>query len=366
MKTEKQINRRNFIKAAGLLAASAALSKPAKINKLPITKIEKVPRRKLGKTSLELPVISVGTGAGQSPQVLNYAKKNGVNFIHTSVNYAGGKAIRNVAKAIKGQKDKFIIGLKITWAPDDDKAMDKALKILGVDSVDIAFFNIHNANEVKKDKYRKAAEKWKKEGKFKYIGLTTHKQMKECMEVALKQGFYDALMPSYNLTMEKECADVFKQAEKQGVGIILMKTQRQMNKDVYIKSVPKYLATPAVTTINKTLKTFADIDKMITAANAKLSKNVENEIEKIVSLAMVGHCAMCGKCSDNCPQGVAVADIVRCADYYMADSEYFETARETYAEIDTTKCVDCGKCEEVCPNDVPIKHYREKMRKLFV
>ncbi len=333
MKTNNQINRRNFLRAAGLFVAGAALAKPTKkiSKKIPITKLEKVPRRKLGKTDLELPVISVGTGAGQSPQVLLYAMKNGVNFIHTSVNYAGGKAVENVAKAIKSKKDKFIIGLKITWAPDDDKAMAAALKKLGVDSVDIAFFNIHNADEVKKDKYRKAAEKWKKEGKFKYIGLTTHKQMKKCMEIALKQGFYDALMPSYNLTMEKECADVFKQAEKQGVGIILMKTQRQMNKDVYAKSVAKYLSTPAVTTINKTLKTFADIDNMITAANLKLSKKEDAKIKEIAAIAMTGHCAMCGKCSENCPQGIAVADIVRCADYYMADNDYFDIARETYA-----------------------------------
>ncbi len=163
-----------------------------------ITPPKKLQLNKLGKTTLDLSAISIGTGSGPSAQVIKYAIKSGVNFIHTSVNYAGKKAIKEVAEAIKGQRDKVILGLKITWDPEDDKAMDNALKTLGVDSVDIAFFNIHKADDVNKDKYRKAAERWIKAGKFKYIGLTTHKEMKGCMENALKQGFYNALMPSYN------------------------------------------------------------------------------------------------------------------------------------------------------------------------
>ena len=379
MNVQKNVNRRGFLRTAGLIAAGAVTGTAVaetlsakKTNKIKKEKsgekqkiTGKLQLRKLGKTNLNLSVVSIGTGAGQSSQVLKYAIKNGINFIHTSTGYAGGKAIKNVAKAIKGQRDKVIIGLKITWAPDDDKKMDEALKTLGVDSVDIAFFNIHKASEVKKDKYKKAAERWKKAGKFKYVGLTTHGQMKECMEEALKQGFYDAFMPAYNLTMQKDCAKVLAEAEKQGVGLVLMKTKREMNGKTYWQSVPKYLSIPAVTTINKTLKTFADINKMIAASEKKLTQNEEKEIEKIAAMGMTGHCTMCGTCSKNCPQGVPVADMMRCADYYMADNEYYEIARETYAQLDITKCTDCGKCEQVCPNNVPVKHHKNKLKTLF-
>ncbi len=379
MNAQKQISRRGFLRAAGLIAAGTvagtSVAKTLSSKKTKEIKKEKsdekqkttgkLQLRKLGKTDLKLSVVSVGTGGGQSPQVLKYAMKNGINFFHTSTGYAGGKAIKNVAKAIKGQQDKVIIGLKITWAPDDDEKMDAALKILGVDSVDIAFFNLHKVSDVKKDKYKKGAERWKKMGKFKYIGLTTHGEMKECMEEALKQGFYDAFMPSYNLTMQKDCANVLAEAEKQGVGIILMKTKRQMNSENYWQSVPKYLSIPAVTTINKTLKTFADINKMIAASKEKLTPNEEKEIEKIAAMGMTGHCIMCGTCSKNCPQGVPVADMMRCADYYMADNEYYEVARETYAQLDITKCTDCGKCDQICPNNVPVKHHKNKLKTLF-
>ncbi len=379
MKTKSQMNRRGFLRAAGLIAAgtvagtavakeiSPKKSKEASPKEKKETKKApgKLQLNKLGKTDLLLSAISIGTGSGPSAQVIKYAMKSGINFIHTSVNYAGKKAIKEVAEAIKGKRDKVIIGLKITWAPDDDKAMDNALKILGIESADIAFFNIHKADEVKKDKYRKGAERWIKAGKFKYIGLTTHSEMKECMENALEQGFYNALMPSYNLTMEKECEKVFADAAKQGVGIVLMKTKREMNEKTYLQAIPKYLSTPAVATVNKTLKTFAAVNEIIAASEKKLDQKQEKEIEKVALMGMTGHCTMCGTCSQTCPQGVPVADMMRCADYYMADNEYYEVARETYAQIDVSQCVDCGKCEQVCPNEVPVKQYRSKLKKLF-
>jgi len=379
MKTKKQMNRRGFLRAAGLIAAgtvagtSVAKKLSSKESKKTSpeekTKSKQAPKKlqlnKLGNTDLVLSAVSIGTGSGPPTQVIKYAIKSGINFIHTCRGYAGGKAIKKVEEAIKGQRDKVILGLKITWAPDDDKAMDNALKILGVDSVDIAFFNIHKAGDVKKDKYRKGAERWIKAGKFKYIGLTTHNEMKECMENALKQGFYNALMPSYNLTMEKECEKVFADAEKQGVGIVLMKTKREMNEKNYLLAIPKYLSDPAVTTINKTLKSFADVNQIIAASEKKLNKEQEKEIKKIALMGMTGHCSMCGTCSKKCPQDVPVADMMRCADYYMADNEYYEVARETYAQIDSSKCIDCGKCEQACPNEVPIKQYKNKLKKLF-
>ena len=379
MKTKKQMNRRGFLRTAGLIAAGtvagtsiakkASSKESEKAHPKVKTKSKQAPKKlqlnKLGNTDLLLSAVSIGTASGPPDQVIKYAIKSGINFIHTCVNYAGGKAIEKVAEAIKGQRNKVILGLKITWSPDDDKSMDKALKILGVDSVDIAFFNIHKADEVKKDKYRKGAERWIKAGKFKYIGLTTHSEMNECMANALKQGFYNALMPSYNLTMEKECGKVFADAKKQGVGIVLMKTKREMNEKTYLQAIPKYLSDPAVTTINKTLMSFADVNQIIAASEKKLSSEKEKEIKKVALMGLTGHCSMCGACSQKCPRGVQVADMMRCADYYMADNEYYEVARETYAQIDSSKCVDCGKCEQACPNQVPVKQYKNKLKKLF-
>ena len=370
MKKNNTISRRQFISTTGLMAAAAAFpgavlaKKTSNPKAAPAKKIE-LKKRVLGKTNLEISEISIGTGAGQDPNIIKYAIEQGINFIHTSVNYAGGKAIKKVAEAIKGRQKDVVLGLKITWEPDDDKVMNEALKKLGVDSVDIAFFNLHNPNEVKDKRYKEAARRWKKAGKFKYIGLTTHNAMKECMEEALKQGFYDALMPSYNLTMADECEDVFKQAEKGGIGIILMKTQNHINEKDYHQAVAQYLEDTAVTTINKTLGSFAQIKALIEAANTSLKEKEKEKIEKSAKISMLGHCSMCGECNKACPNGLPVSDFVRCSDYYIDKAGSYVEVKDVCSDLSKnlfpSQCENCGKCEKVCEYDVPIRHHLRRI-----
>ncbi len=319
-----------------------------------------VPLRKLGKADLMLPAVSLGSGAGQDVNVIKFAIAQGMNFIHTSTQYKGGAALRNVAEAIKGQTDKVKLGLKITWEPDDDRAMDETLAMLGVDSVDIAFFNLHNANDVRKDKYRKGAERWKKAGKFKYIGLTSHGDVDNCLKAALDEGFYDALMPAYSMVDEEKFLPVFEQAAKDGVGVVLMKSGRGVQ-GAYEDAVPHYLATPGITTINKGANSFAEIKKLVEASKAKADPQAGLRVRKAARLAMSGHCLMCGTCTDNCPQGLAVSDVVRCSDYYLENTQYVELAFETYRSLPRTPslavCGDCTVCERACPNAVPIGHH---------
>ena len=316
--------------------------------------------RQLGKTDLKIPVVSLGTASAQDVNVMKFAIAQGMNFIHTSIGYKKGVAIRNVAEAIKGQRDKVILGLKITWEPDDDKAMDAALETLGVDRVDIAFFNIHKADKVSDPKYRRGAERWKKAGKFRYIGLTSHKETAGCLKAALDEGFYDVLMPSYALSMEEEFLPIFERAHKEGVGVVLMKTNRGLN-GAYEDSVPHYLGTTGITTINKGAASFPEIKKLVEASKGTVDKQASLRLRETVQVAMSGHCTMCGACEKSCPKGFQVADVVRCSDYYLENSEYVETAFETYRELNRTPslsaCGDCNLCELACRNGVPVVHH---------
>jgi predicted aldo/keto reductase-like oxidoreductase len=360
--SEKQAySRRDFFKGASVLAGAAALGSVTVPAAQAADTPPQVPRRKLGKTDLELPVVSIGTGGGPDANVIKYAISQGVNFIHTSTGYKGGNAIRNVAQAIKGQRDKVILGLKITWSPDDDRSMDTALATLGVDSADIIFFNIHKASKVSDPKYRRGAERWKKMGKCRYIGLTSHSETAACLTAALDQGFYNALMPSYNISMEREFLPVFRRAEKQGVGVVLMKSGKGLNGDAYYGAVPQYLTTPGITTINKGYGSFQTIQKQIEAASQPPDSKIGKHVREAAAIAMTGHCQMCGTCNQACPHGLPVADVVRCSDYYMEQPLYVGTAFQTYAELgsrpQTTVCGSCDLCERACPNGVPVVHH---------
>jgi predicted aldo/keto reductase-like oxidoreductase len=360
MKDSNQYSRSDFFKGAGVIAGTAAMA-GSSVRAAEKTQPSIGPaQRKLGKADLELPVVSLGTSPAQDPNVIKFAIAQGMNFIHTSLGYKNGDAVKNVAKAIKGQRDKVILGLKVSWKPDDDAAMDAALEMLGVDCVDIAFFNIHKAGQVHDEKYRQGAERWKKAGKCRYIGLTSHKDTSACLTAALDEGFYDVLMPSYALSMEQEFLPVFERAQKEGVGVILMKTNRGLS-GAYEESVPHYLATPGVTTICKGAASFPEIKGLVQASKEVANAKAGIRLRNTAQIAMSGHCLMCGVCEDSCPLGLQVADVVRCSDYYLENTEYVSTAFETYRGLSRLPslvvCGSCNQCETACRNGVPVVHH---------
>jgi len=360
MNDSNQCSRSDFFKGAGIVAGAVAMTgsgAQAAEESPPESGVE---LRQLGKTDLKIPVVSLGTAPSQDVNVMKFAIAQGMTFIHTCRGYKKGNAIKNVAEAIKGQRDKVTLGLKITWQMDDDNALDAAFETLGVDSVDIGFFNIHKADEVRDPKYARAAERWKKAGKFRCIGLTSHKETAECLKGALDEGFYDVLMPSYALSMEEEFLPIFERAHKEGVGVVLMKTNRGLN-GAYEDSVPHYLGTTGITTINKGAASFPEIKKLVEASKGTADKQASLQLRETVQIAMSGHCTMCGACEKSCPKGFQVADVVRCSDYYLENTEYVGTAFETYRGLAQTPsplaCGSCNLCELACRNGVPVVHH---------
>jgi len=134
--------------ATGIIGSSiidkvAQATEPVKRTDTPTSKPSPVELRTLGKTGLKISVISCGS-IGTSENVVRYAMDHGINFIHTSYDYNGGKSIREVGKALKGKnRNKAILGLKVVWNWSQDEILNRSLKLMGRDYVDIIFFNIH-------------------------------------------------------------------------------------------------------------------------------------------------------------------------------------------------------------------------------
>ncbi len=326
----------------------------------------KVKYRVLGRTGLRVSVISMGTVSTRE-NVIKYAMREGINFIHTSLGYSGGKSIKRVGQAIKGHRRKVILGLKVTWDWNSDEQLDKALRILKTDYVDILFFNIHNnPKRVASPQVKEAFERWKKQGKVKFMGLTTHGGMIPCMESALKTGWYDCLMPTYRLERHEEYLKIFEKCEKRNIGFVAMKTGISPDNPDRTSAI---LKDKRVTTICRTIRTFSDVKKYIEASNKKLSRNDVARAIELARLSSFGRCMMCGACTLSCPQQIAVSDIVRCVDYYVDTMHDVNLAFENYSEITNGKnaqgCKNCGICENNCPNGVPIRHYISRAGRIF-
>lgn len=365
--TYTSYSRRNFLTGLGLAAGGTAIgggSASAEEKKQ-----IKANYRTLGKTGLKISTISMGTVGAQDVGFLKFGFAQGINFIHTAPNYSNGRSIVNVGKALQGIRDDIILGLKCTFNVENDEGINKALETLGTDHTDIAFFPIHNAKQALDPKYKEAAERWKKSGKCHYVGLTSHKETVPVLLNGMKQGFYDIIMPAYNIEMEEEFAPVWAEAAKQDLGVVLMKTKRGLDGDDYNKAVARYLETKPVTTVLKGMASYNEVQELLEASHRTLVAADREMLKHKAKIAMVGHCAMCGNCTSICPENIQVSDIVRCSDYYLSCSSMFELARETYAELpgrrDAGACADCGICEQQCPHQVPIIHHLKRAEQVL-
>ncbi len=325
-----------------------------------------VTMRTLGRTGLDVSSISLGT-VGTNENTIRYGIKNGINFIHTSPEYSGGRSMREVAKAIKGQRDKVFLGLKVIWNWDRDDELHKSLKVLGTDYVDIAFFNIHNDPKlVASRKVKSTFAKWKKQGYARFLGLTTHGGMKECMEAALETNWYDCLMPTYQIHQRKHYRDLLKKCEENNIGIIAMKTKINPSKS---DLVPVFLRDRPITTLCRTMTSLREVAVYIHATTKQISSEESLTIMRRESLASVGRCVMCGACTLNCPDGLAVSDVVRCVDYYVDTMGDYHIGKENYLAIGSqtafNNCDRCGVCEDLCPNNVPIRNYVKRSKEMF-
>src|SRR5208282_1318175 len=108
--------------------------------------------RKLGKSDLHVSVLGVGTwpfGGGDYwgaqnqddvDQVVHRALDLGINFFDTAEMYNNGASETSLGIALKGQRDRAIIGSKVTpanAAPDTmRKSCEQSLKRLGTDYID--------------------------------------------------------------------------------------------------------------------------------------------------------------------------------------------------------------------------------------
>ncbi len=367
--------RREFFKdsakilTSGLVGASLLnkLAKPTYANDpIELASKKKIKYRILGRTKLKVSVISFGTIQTRS-NVLRYGIRKGINFIHTSIGYSGGKSIREVGKAIRGRRKRVILGLKVTWDWSSDRRLDEALRILGTDYVDILFFNIHNNPKLVASRSAKRAfDRWKREGKVRFMGLTTHGGMKKCMESALKTDWYDCLMPTYTLNMHDDYQEIFEKCKEQNVGFIAMKTGIRPSRPELIQSM---LKEKALTTICRTMTSISDVDGYIQATNKKISSTDYNQTLKLSSALFAGRCMMCGTCTANCPQNIPVNDIVRCINYYLDDMKSPEISTEVFDEINgksaLNRCIDCGTCEQHCPQQLPIRNIFTRAKRVF-
>ncbi|MCK4747628.1 MAG: aldo/keto reductase, partial [Bacteroidales bacterium] len=189
-------NRRKFIRNSLLAVTGAGLtgqqvSQSAKVLN-PDNDRRKFVYRTFGKTGVQIPVVSMGTGNCDNPNLVREALDQGVKLFATSEYYQNGNNEKMLGEALKDRpRDSFMImtgtngGVEVDhknglFKPETDpeaflEHANGCLKRLKVDYVDIFSLGFGARREsVFFEPLLKAMESFKKQGKAKYIGVATH------------------------------------------------------------------------------------------------------------------------------------------------------------------------------------------------
>ncbi|MFB3852598.1 MAG: aldo/keto reductase [Vicinamibacterales bacterium] len=347
---------------------------------------QKLVTRTLGKTGIPLPVVSLGFMNADAPDLIQRAYEIGMRHIDTAAFYQGGRNEEIVGATIKkmGVRDSVVIGTKVFLrgigvSARDPEARDAfrqvaeaSLKRLQTDRVDILYYHsVDSAEDLRAEGPLQALAELKKEGKTRFIGLSTH-QGTVVLPEAVRLGLFDVgLVPiNYTMASNKALLDTIDQAAKAGMGIIAMKTQagglsrpdRALPKELPPHSQTALLKwvlhNPSITTAIPGVTAHSQLEQNITVAFDLEYTAAEREFLGDKTLvAQAQFCQQCGQCQKDCPHGVEIPTLMR-SHMYAVQYANLDLARSTLACLESGKglsrCASCGTCRAVCRNDVSI------------
>lgn len=349
----------------------------------------KLIRRKLGKTGISLPIVSMGVMNAEAPGLIVRSYEVGIRHFDTAAGYQGGRNEEMVGQTIRqlGVRDKVVISTKahVRGAGQASAAENKAemLKIfegslsrLQMDHVEILYLHaVNDAPPVNDPGVHEAITQLKKEGKIHWAGVSTHQGQAEVLNAIATSGFWDVALVGFNYTMSENQAliDAMKLCASKGIGIVAMKTQaggsNPPKQEVLAADLPPsvrqsavlkwVLRHPFVTTAIPGFTKFEQIDEDIPAAsNLAFNRQERQFLANNALKASLEFCQQCGHCRASCSHGVDIPTLMR-THMYATQYANLDQARFALAEIPANAglevCRACASCSATCSHEVNIR-----------
>jgi predicted aldo/keto reductase-like oxidoreductase len=371
--SERGLKRRSFLKwgaagLAGLGVRPAAGSGPGGQSSA-ASPGAKLIHRTLGKTGLKLPVVSMGVMNSDNPSLVRAALERGIVLLDTAHGYQRGRNEAMIGEALKGRpRDSFVIATKVPAEPTTEAYLKNAeisLQRLGLDYVDI--LNVHDVSsrgEVEFEPVLKALEKLKKDGRVRFVGVTTHSHEPEVIRAAAATGFHDVVITAYNFrqTHREEVREAIAEAAKAGVGVIAMKTlagrfwDKERKQPINTTAALKWvLDDPNVATAIPGMTTFDQLEAdLAMMANLALTEQEKNDLRLNTESAGL-YCQQCGECLEACRESLPVPSLMRS---YMYAYGYgnLGAAYDLLHRLDLPgePCRSCGECSVRCVQGIDV------------
>jgi len=413
-KKKRQYSRRDFFKitgAAGIgsilgsvdqAASAASVSDSAKPG------LVTVPTRPFGKTGVNVSILSLeGTYNLKSRQLLlRQALKMGVTYWDTASSYSGGNSERGIGKYFarypEDRQKVFLVTKSGASDPDGlSQHLYASLERMQTPYVDLFF--IHGVSDVDDDvntpEIKKWAERAKTEGKIRFFGFSTHKNMEQCLMEGARLGWIDGIMASYNYRLMhtpamKQAAEACMQA---GIGLTAMKTQATWISNFYSdvgkqseiasQLTEQFVArgftpeqaklkavweNPAIASICSAMPNLTYLQANVAAALDKtgLSADDHRILNQYARETAGGYCAGCARlCESALADNIPVSDVMRYLMYYHKYGmrrraiQKFNNLPAGYRR--RLRSMDYSKAEGACPQNIPIASFMQHAAETF-
>jgi hypothetical protein len=391
----KKLSRRQLLKGAGaaglgsFLLSTGAMAKGSGQVPEAERKHLVVPTRPFGRTGVRVSCLSLG-GMFDIPSnqlLLKQALDWGVTYWDTAYSYGRGKSEKGMGKFFSRHPDVRNQIFLVTKSGERDpkgmtRLLNRSLERMKTDYVDLYFIHgLRHIGELNPDT-RRWVEQAKANGKIKFFGFSTHKNMEECMLAAAELGWIDGIMMSYNFRLMH--TDRMKAAVeacvRAGIGLAAMKTQGggqvRMESETELRLAGRFLKqgftdkqarlkavweNPHIASICSQMPNLTILMSNVAAAinQTKLSAGDKNLLKRYARETASSYCAACAHiCESAIEDKVPISDVMRYLMYYHSYADH-DQARALFARLSRATgsrlvSLDFSNAERRCPQGLQI------------
>jgi len=405
-KRDTGMTRREFVQTVGLAGLAAAVAGTP--GALAATEkpggtapAQTMPKRKLGKTGVEVPILNLGCMLDtiNNQLLLRQALKWGVTFWDTAEAYGDGLSEEGLGRFFArnpgARKEVCLVTKLVPQGGDLTRRLEDCLKRLQTPYVDVFYIHAISGIDEMKPAYREWAGEMKRAGKFKFFGFSTHTNMEDCLLGAARLDWIDVIMTTYNYQVmhSPKMQEAVQACAKAGIGLVAMKTQSggpseiKTQSEAELKMANRFMErgftdkqaklkvvweTPQIASICSQMPNLTILAANVAAARdqTKLAREDLEAVRRYAQETRRDYCAGCGDiCRSAVGGAVAVSEVMRCLMYHQSYGDP-ELARLTFAGLPEETWrrltqVDYTRAEQACPNGLAIGRLMRRAEEIF-
>jgi len=366
------MNRRNFLSVSALAGVGAMVAPDITMASSVVNKEmkEQFPTRKLGKTGIEIPILSMGVMRADNPAVVRAAYNAGITHFDTANGYQNGRNEEMLGAFFKDKDRKtFTIATKArsnlnseNFETEFEELLNTSLRRLQMDYVDIFYVHgIENPEDFANPRLIKMLKKFKAEGKAKHTGFSTHANKPEQIAEAVKAGVFEVCLLSFNFKLGNlpQLFEAMQRGVDAGMGFVAMKSMTGGVEDAEGKKKIDGAAclrwvwsNPNITTAIPGFTSFDLLDNCLEAARRpELDEKDKKYLADLRDNNELLYCLNCETCVKDCRKHLPIPDIMRA---YMYNYGYKQPllSKETLMDLalNNNVCSNCTACTVKCPS----------------